>query len=42
MWLAKNKYKATHKLPELLESYLIYIKYKSKANSYWINSNGPK
>ena len=40
MWLTKIYTKPLTNFQNFLESYLIYIKYKSKANSYWINSNG--
>ena len=40
MWFAKIYTKPLTNFQNYLESYLIYIKYKSKANSYWINSNG--
>ena len=32
--------KATQQFPELLNIYLLYNKYRSNSNIYWINSNG--
>ena len=40
MWFAKIYTKPLTNFQNYLESYFIYIKYKSKENSYWINSNG--
>ena len=31
--------KATQQFPELLNIYLLYNKYRSNSNIYWINSN---